>query len=145
MQQPTDLEAQALALLQTFPPPALSSSAIMQEVETILTTSSQPQADLAALKEKSWEVYLAQFTDNSTHTTTTTIYAPTIYNIVGSFNRGSFNDDHSDRSTTQTWEPNWVRGLLFALVAWILLSVLNQALYLDGYHDGRNGRLEVRP
>lgn len=150
MQQPTDLETQALALLQNFPPPARSSPGIVQAVETILATSLKPQEDLAALKQKSWDVYLTQNTDNSSHTHTTSIYAPTTY-IVGSFNRDSFNDDHSDRHTSHTShtshesEPNWGMGLVFALLAlsaWVLGSSTG---YLDGLSDGHRSQVEVQP
>jgi len=146
--QHDDLEAQALALLQTFPPPARSSPGIMQAVESILATSSQPHKDLEALKDRSWAVYLAQFTDQSSHTT---IYAPTTY-IVNSFNRGSynrdsFNDDHSDRSTTTTTEiePNWGRGLLFALLAFAAWVLGSSSGYLDGLNDGHRHQVEVQP
>jgi len=93
------LREQAIALLQDFPPPARSSPAIVQEIETLLATRPDPIADLTALKDKSWDVYLTQLTDYSTHTTH--IYAPTTY-ILHSFNQNSFNDNHSQHHTSHT-------------------------------------------
>lgn len=134
--QKYDPKTQIATVLQTFPPEAQQSAAIVAEVCRILAESPTPQPELAALKKRCWDAAIAV---DTMHVHQPTVNITNNITIRNSFNRTSTRT--SSTSNTQGFElPTF--PVLAALSALIVLSLLSIGRWSNAYYYYERGYTE---
>jgi len=135
-----DFAAQLAAVMQTLPQQAQASSEIVREVSYLLATRQTEQ--LSALQQRCWEVANVVNID-ARQDNRVTVNHITNNIFIDSFNRECGNGrNRSDNNETE-YEPNWGRGILFAVLAvwaFVLGGIVRDYYVQQGiYHQQRQG------